>query len=140
MDEIVLKGRRIMGGKVEGEAVVSHQDIGYLAAVDIETGLFVEADHELLGTNVAGKILVYPTGKGSTSGSFVLHELARCKTAPKGIINIEAEPITAAGAIISNIPMIDRLDQDPTQIIKTGDYLEIDADQGTVRIIKRAGS
>ncbi len=134
MEEIILRGRKIVGGRVKGEALVSHQDIGFWAAVDPATGIFLETNHDLEGINVVGKILIYPTGKGSTVGSFVLYEMARCKTAPKGIINIRAEPITAVGAIISSIPMIDQLDDDPTKVIRTGDYVELDADQGIVKI------
>ena len=136
MDEVILKGRKIVGGRVEGEALVSHEDIGYLSSVEPSTGIVREKNHELEGVNLAGKILVYPTGKGSTGGSFTLYEMALCKTAPKGIINIRAEPITATGAIISNIPMIDQLNGNPIEIIKTGDYLELDGDKGIVKIKK----
>jgi len=133
--ETTLKGRKIFGGRVEGEALVSHDNICFFSgSVEPSTGKITEKNHELEGISFAGKILVYPTGKGSTGGSFGLYRLAKRKTAPKGIINIRAEPITAIGAILSNIPMVDQLDQNPTELIRTGDYLELDADNGIVKI------
>ena len=134
MTEIILHGRKLAGGKAEGEAVVGHEAIGFLTSVDPATGILIEKNHELEGVNLAGKILVYPTGKGSGGGAFLVYEMARCSTAPGGIINTRADINTVIGAIISNIPMIDQLDSDPTEIIKTGDYLELDADQGIVKI------
>ena len=139
MSEVILKGRKIVGGRVEGEALVCHGGMGYLGSVDMKTGVVIEKNHELEGTSIARKILVYPTGKGSTGGSFSIYELARSNMAPKGIVNVRADPIAVIGAIISNIPMIDQLDRDPTQIIKTGDYLELDADRGIVKIRGRSG-
>ena len=139
-EEIVLKGRKISGGRVEGEALVSHDGICFLAvAVDVSKGIITEKNHELEGVCFAGKILVYPTGKGSTGGSFGLYSLAKYNTAPKAIINVRVDPIAAIGAILSNIPMVDQFDQDPTQVIMTGDYLEVDADKGIVRIKGRGG-
>ena len=90
--------------------------------------------HELNGKSITDKILIFPVGKGSTAGSYQLYELAYYKKAPKAIINIQADPVVAVGAIISDIPMVDKLDQNPLEIIKTGDTLEVDADQGIVKV------
>jgi len=139
MTELILKGRKLSGGKAEGEAVVSHETIMFRSCVDRETGIVIEKNHELEGVNLTGKILVYPTGKGSTGSAFWIYGLSRNNAAPRGIINIKADNIIVVGAIISNIPMIDQLDRDPTQIIKTGDYLELDADSGIVKIRGRSG-
>ena len=137
MSEVIFKGRKIVGGRVEGEALVCHEGMGYLGSVDMKTGVVIEKNHELEGTSIARKILVYPTGKGSTGGSFSIYELARSNLAPKGIVNVRADPVAVIGAIISNIPMVDQLDHNPTEIIKTGDYLEVDADQGIVKLKSR---
>jgi predicted aconitase with swiveling domain len=133
----ILKGHKIVGGKVNGEALVCHENMGYGGIVNIKTGKVILKNHELEGINIAGKILVYPTGKGSTASSFAIYELARRNIAPKGIINVKADPVTVSGAIISNIPMVDQLKRDPTKIIRTGDLLELNGDQGTVTIIRR---
>ena len=134
MVEIVLKGHKVYKGKVEGEALVSHEPMSFMGGVDPETGVVVDKGHELEGCTLAGKILVFPVEKGSTFGSHKIYEMARCKTAPKGIISLRARSIVAVGAIISNIPMVDRLDGNPLELIKTGDYVELDADQGTVKV------
>ena len=134
MTDIILKGRKISRGRTEGEALVSHEPVGFLAYINPATGFLVEKNHDWEGENISGKILVYPTGKGSTAGSLVILEMTRYKTAPRGIINVKSDPITATGAIISNIPMVDQLDSNPLDVIKTGDYLELDGDQGIVKI------
>jgi predicted aconitase with swiveling domain len=134
MREIILKGHRVAKGRAQGEALVSHEPISFLGGVDSETGLIIEKNHELEGVSVTGKILVFPVGKGSTLGSYRLYEMVRCKTQPKGIINVRADPVITVGAIISNIPMVDNLDGNPMKLIKTGDYVQLDADQGIVKI------
>jgi len=134
MAEIILKGHKITKGKAEGEALVSHEPISFLGGVDPKTGVVIEKNHELEGVNIAGKILVFPLEKGSTGGSYILYEMTRCKTQPKGIINLRADPIVTIGAIISNIPMVDRLDGNPIELIKTGDYVELDADSGILKV------
>jgi predicted aconitase with swiveling domain len=134
MTEMVLKGHKVAKGRTQGEALVSQSPISFLGSVNTESGLIIEKGHELNGISISGKILIFPFGKGSTAGSYQLYELAYNKKAPKAIINIQADPIVAIGAIISNIPMIDKLEQNPLEVIKTGDLVEVDADQGVVRV------
>jgi predicted aconitase with swiveling domain len=134
MGEIILKGHKVSKGKTEGEALISNEPISFLGGIDSETGLIVEKNHELEGIRITGKILVFPVGKGSTLGSYRLYEMVRYNTQPIGIINLRADPVVAVGAIISNIPMVDKLDGNPLELIKTGDYVELDADNGTVKI------
>ena len=137
MTEIILKGHKVAKGKAAGEALVSREPISFGPGLDTETGVVVKKNHELEGASIAGKILVFPVGQGSTSAGFQLLETVRCKIAPKGIINLRADPVLTAGAIISNIPLVDRLDGNPIELIKTGDYVELDADQGIVKVIGR---
>ena len=115
-------GRIIKSGSVEGEALVSSAAIGFLGGVDGETGIVTERGHPLEGQCVAGKVLVFPTGKGSTVGSYVLYQLAVNGLAPVAILNAESEPIVAVGAIISNIPMVDLVD---VGAIRTGDRVRV---------------
>lgn len=118
-------GRLIKMGVVEGEALVSAEPIGFLGGVDGSTGVVTERGHPLEGQCVAGKVLVFPSGKGSTVGSYVLYQLATAGLAPAAIVNAESEPIVAVGAIISDIPMVDRV---PVGAIHTGDHVRIDGD------------
>ena len=134
MAEIILKGHKVAKGKARGEALVSQSPISFMGGVNPETGLIVEKGHELEGASISEKILIFPTGKGSTVGSYQLYELTIQKKAPKAIINVRADPIVAIGAIMGNIPMVDKLEQSPLEVIKTKDLVEVDADQGIVRI------
>ncbi|MFB0545885.1 MAG: DUF126 domain-containing protein [Anaerolineae bacterium] len=120
-----LKGRAIKAGKAWGPALVSPEPIGFLGGVDPETGLIVERGHPLEGEAVAGRILVFPTGKGSTVGSYVLYRLARNGLAPAGIINARSEAIVAVGAIIAGIPMVDGID---IGRIRNGEPVAIDGE------------
>jgi predicted aconitase with swiveling domain len=129
---MLFKGRSINPGKAEGEAVVSKEPIGFYGGVDPKTGLFIEKGHELEGKSVTGKILVFPKGKGSTVGSYVIYGLATNKVGPAAIINQQTETIVATGVILAGVPCVDGI---PTEKIKTGDRLRVDADAGTVEIL-----
>jgi uncharacterized protein len=122
---VTFSGRVIKAGVAEGPVLVSREPIGFLGGVDGATGIVTEHGHPLEGQNVAGKVLVFPTGKGSTVGSYVLYELAANGLAPVAIINAESEPIVAVGAIISDIPMVDRI---PIEEIGAGDWVRVDGE------------
>lgn len=120
-----LKGEPIQRGEAEGEALVSEDPISFLGGLDPETGEVIEPGHALEGKSVEGKILVFPNGKGSTVGSYVLYQLDMNGKAPAGIINRETEPIVAAGAIISEIPLVHKLNRDPIETIDDEDLVTI---------------
>ncbi len=124
-----LTGRVVRAGRAEGRALVSPEPIGFLGGVDPETGRIVEPGHPLEGEKVAGRMLVFPTGKGSTVGSYTLYRLARSGLAPAGILNAEADPVVAVGAIIAEIPMVDRVD---VARIRTGDWVQVRDDHVVV--------
>jgi predicted aconitase with swiveling domain len=126
-----MKGRMIAPGKTKGIAIVSEEPIGFYGGIDSKTGLVIEKDHILEGQKVTDKILVFPCGKGSTVGSYVIYGLKKNGMAPKGIINKETETIVATGVILAGIPCIDQID---IQKIKTDDTVILDADNETVEI------
>jgi hypothetical protein len=99
------------------------------------TGIVVEKGHELSGKSIKEKVLVFPSGKGSTVGSYVIYQLKKNGVAPSAMINIKTEPIVAVGAIISGIPLVDRVEKDPVTTIKTGDKVLVDAIVGSVEIL-----
>ncbi|MEW6748709.1 MAG: DUF126 domain-containing protein [Candidatus Micrarchaeota archaeon] len=127
-----MKARAISKGVVEGEALISREPIGFLGGVDPATGEVIEKGHPLEGKNVAGKVLVFPNGKGSTVGSYVMLQLAKNGKAPAAIINVSAEPIIAVGAIISNIPMVDKPEGDIYSMLKDGDIVRVDGTAGKI--------
>jgi len=124
-----LEGRIIKAGRCEGQALVSPVPLSFFGGVDAATGVVVEPGHPLQGQCVAGRLLVFPTAKGSTVGSYILYRLKKAGLAPAGIINAESEPIVAVGAIIADIPMVDGVDV--TQI-QTGDRVTIDGATVTI--------
>lgn len=107
---MMLKGRIIYKGTAEGDALVASHPISFYGGVDPETGDIIERDHELRGESLVGRVLVFPYGKGSTVGSYILYRLAKKGLAPAAIINEKCETIVAVGAIISSIPCVDRID------------------------------
>lgn len=119
---MILTGRTIHPGEVSGMALVSSTAISFFGGVDPETGIVVEQGHELEGESISGKILVFPTGKGSTVGSYTLYRLKHAGKAPAAIVNSNCEPITAVGCIISDLPC---LDQVPIQGLETGMLIHI---------------
>jgi uncharacterized protein len=128
----VFKGRSIAGGRVAGESLVTRQGISFFGGVDPESGQVVERGHELEGQSVAGRILVFPSGKGSTVGSYTLYRLKKNGAAPLAIINAECETITAVGCIISDIPCVDHI---PLEQLQTGMHLLVDGSSGVVEIL-----
>lgn len=127
-------GRTIADGDATGEVLVSTEPISFYGAVDVETGEFIEAGHQLEGKNVADKVLVFPRGKGSTVGSYVLYGLSKRGTAPAAIVNHETETIVATGAILGEIPCVDGI-EDAAARFSDGDRVRVDATNGTVEIL-----
>jgi hypothetical protein len=117
-----LKGRVIYSGEAEGEALVTSQPISFYGGVDPASGEVIERGHELQGECVKGKVLVFPHGKGSTVGSYILYRLSKSGVAPSAIINERCETIVAVGAIISGIPCVDMID---TARIKRNAWLRV---------------
>jgi predicted aconitase with swiveling domain len=126
-----MKGRMISPGKTQGVALVSSEPIGFYGGIDIKSGVVIEKGHPLEGQCVKDRILVFPCGKGSTVGSYVIYGLQKNLVAPKGIINKETETIVATGVILAGIPCVDQINIDT---IKDGDTVLVDADQGEVTV------
>jgi len=106
--------------------------ISFFGGVDPDSGVVVEKGHELYGQSITGKILVFPTGKGSTVGSYTLYRLMKNGKAPAAILNSECETITAVGCIISEIPCIDHL---PLASLSTGMQVQVDGSEGSIEIL-----
>jgi predicted aconitase with swiveling domain len=146
MTKIVLKGRPVVGGVTEGEALVSKDALVWSHGVYPPTGKINDVRVQLNGTCVKDTVLIYPYGKGSTSTSTWMLETFRCGNGPKAIINIETEGLIAIGAILADTlygikcPVVDRLDKNPLEVIETGDLVRVDGGAGLVEITKKVGS
>jgi hypothetical protein len=126
---LTFEARTIRAGRAEGPALVSPAPIGFLGGVDPDTGVVLEPGHPLQGKSVKGTVLVFPTGKGSTVGSYTILRLVKSGAGPVAIVNAESEAIVAVGAIIGDIPMVDRVDIDQ---IHDGDWVVVDGETVTV--------
>ncbi|AMM54961.1 DUF126 domain-containing protein [Pyrococcus kukulkanii] len=127
-----LKGRGIGKGVVEGVVIVSRRPLSFLGGVDPETGIITDAESDIKGESIKGKILAFPRGKGSTVGSYVIYALAKGGNGPKALIVEDAETIVTVGAIISGIPLVTGID---IKKLKTGMRVRVNAETGEVEII-----
>lgn len=130
---MIMQGRGISPGIVGGTALVSRTPLSFYGGVDPKTGIVIEKGHELEGKCVTGKILVFPNGKGSTVGSYVIYGLKKYGKEPLAIINQKMETIVATGVILAGIPAVDSVD-----IFKIidGALLKLDGAKGTVEIVE----
>jgi len=126
-----LVGRKIFKGTAEAEAIVTKDGISFYGGVDPDTGKIVEVGHELEGQSITGKVLVFPTGKGSTVGSYTMYRMKKNNMAPAAIVNKEIDTIIAVGCIISEIPCVDKIN---TDMIKTGQKVIVNGSEGTVEV------
>lgn len=132
--EIKLKCHRIVGGYGEGEALVSHEPICFYLT-DPKTGIVREKTHELAGQNLAGKVLVFPSGKASSVVQIDgLFKLASNNLAPKAMIVRDIETVLIVSAVLTKVPLVDRLEKDPFEAISTGDLVKVDSEKETVTI------
>jgi predicted aconitase with swiveling domain len=132
---MILKGRKVVGGSAEGEALVSKDPISFYGGVDPETGIVSEPGHAIEGECITEKVFIFPTGKGSTVGSYIIYRMSKLGTAPAAIINRETEAILATGCVISGIPLVDRLEKDPVNALRNGMRLRVRADEGVIETI-----
>ena len=131
--EVIIRARGIGKGAGTGPLLVSDVPLSFLGGVDPVTGTVIEQGHPLHGRSIAGRVLVFPHGKGSTVGSYVLYGLARNGVAPAAIVNEEAETIIAAGALIAGIPLVDHPER-PLAELPDGAVATVDAGAGEIRV------
>ena len=126
-----LVGRKIYKGTAEAEAIVTNDGISFYGGVDPDSGKVVEVGHDLEGQSITGKILVFPSGKGSTVGSYTMYRMKKNNTAPAAIVNVQIDTIIAVGCIISEIPCVDKID---IKNIKNGQIVKVNGSEGTVEV------
>src|SRR4030095_10289235 len=136
-DFITLRGRKVVGGFAEGEALVTRDRVSGWGGIDPRTGTIIETRHELRGVSFAGKVLVFPGAKGSSGWSAAFHMTRTMGTAPAAMLFNEMTTKVALGAVVTRAPAMTDFDQDPLTVIETGDWVKVDADRGVVEVIKR---
>ena len=138
MEKIVLHGRKVVGGVIEGEALVTKETISGWGGIDVKTGTIIDVRHELAGQCFACKVLVYHGAKGSSGWSSQFHQARINGVAPLAMVFKETTTKIALGCVVTHCPGVTDLDQDPTEVIHTGDWVRVDGDNGTVEILERA--
>lgn len=137
--DLLLHGRCVVPGFAEGEALVTRDPISGWGGIDSRTGTIVETRHELRGQSFAGKVLVFPGAKGSSGWSNAFHLTRSLGVAPAAMLFNEMTTKVALGAVVTRAPAMTDFDQDPLQVIRTGDWVRVDADRGVVEVVRKAG-
>jgi uncharacterized protein len=139
-EKIVLHGRRVVGGRAEGEALVTRETISGWGGVNPMTGEIIETRHELRGQSFRDRILVFPGAKGSSGWSVAFHLTRLAGMSPKALIFNEMTTKVALGAVVMRVPAVTDFDRDPLEVIETGDWVCVDGDRGVVEVFKNSQS
>ena len=134
---ITLHGRTVVPGYAEGEALVSPEPISGWGGIDPTTGRIIEPRHVLNGVGFTGKVLVFPSAKGSSGWSAFFQSTRLLGTAPIAIIITRISTKSALGAVVTRVPAVTDTDGDPCQVIHTGDWVRIDATHGLITVLAR---
>lgn len=144
MANIILKGHKGIGGTAEGEALVCQEPINLMSDTgnvwkDPKDTTFTNkvANPSVYGQSFADKVLVFPTGKGGIFSTNIMMDAAEVGSKPKAIINVQTHPVWAMLAIVIDIPLVDRLDRNPCEVIETGDWVKVDPQRGIVEVTKK---
>jgi predicted aconitase with swiveling domain len=136
MKKVILHGRKVVGGCVEGEALVTRQTISGWGGIDPMRGIITERRHELRGQSFKDKVLVFPGAKGSSGGSAMFHRARLAGMAPKAMVFNDMTTKAALMSVVIHAPAMTELDQDPLELIETGDWVKVDADNGIIEVTK----
>jgi predicted aconitase with swiveling domain len=136
-ETVILHGRKVVGGSAEGEALVTKDTISGWGGINPIEGVIVERRHELRGQSFKGKVLVFPGAKGSSGWANTFHVARLSGAAPAAMIFNEMTTKIALGAVVMHCPSVTDLDLNPLEVIKTGDWVKVDADRGIIEVTKR---
>lgn len=136
MGYVILKGRKVVGGVAEGEALVTREDISGWGGIDPVSGTIIDVRHELYGRSFAGKVLVYRGAKGSSGWASAFQQTRFNATAPAAMVFCSLNSKAALGSVVTRVPAVTGFDVDPTEVIQTGDWVRVDGDAGTVERFK----
>lgn len=133
-----LVAERSLRTSVTGPALVSNDAISMRYDVDPETGIVKRPDHDLFGHSIAGRILVFRQTKGGVATGWALLNLLSRGTAPIGLVCDVANPVFVQGAVLAGLPIMDGFSPSPRECLASGDIVEIDGPQRTLRVLRRS--
>jgi len=130
-----IKAHTVCAGKAEGEAVVYDGAFSFLGDINPATGKVSVPRHPLEGTSLVDKVFVFTTGKGSSGGDFAAWMAKQNHNAPAAIICLESEPVLSGAVIITEIPTVDHPEKNVLELIKTGDFVKVNATAGLIEVV-----
>jgi predicted aconitase with swiveling domain len=136
-ETITIKGKKVVGGQAEGEALIADERVSFWGGTDPTRGIVHEVGNKFEGQSFAGKVFIFRFTKGSSGTSAYINIASRLGVAPAAIINTEVDSLCALGCAISDIPMMSDLDCDPFETIEDGDWITLDADAGIIEVTKK---
>ncbi len=138
-ESVTIRGRGVVGGRAEGAALVADATLSFWGEVDPVTGVVISAGHPLEGKSIAGKVLVIRSTRGSSATPMVLRLASLEGKAPAALVNLEVDSLAALGCIVNRIPMIAELECNPFSLVRDGDHVVVDADSGSLSIMREDG-
>ena len=139
MEEKILKGRGVIPGIVEGKAIVCPGSITGWGGIDPETGVIKDYENSNKGMTIKDSILIMPGSKGSNGWSCYFGAARAAGCAPKGWAFTRIDSSAGVASAVMQIPTVVDfpLDADPCREIRTGDYVRLDGEKGTLEILRR---
>lgn len=129
-----IRAHTVSAGKAEGEAVVYNGPFSFRGDLNPGTGKVSASGHELEDKSLVNKVFVFTTGRGLTADDGVAWMAKQQGNAPAGIICLKSDPVLSSAVIASKIPTVDRPEKNVFELIKTGDYVKINATEGIIEI------
>jgi predicted aconitase with swiveling domain len=132
--KLIMRGRPVVPGIAEGEALVTREAISGWGGIDPARGTIIERRHELYGQSFTGKVLIFPSAKGSSGWAGFFQATRLNGTAPLAMVITRISAKSALGAVVTRVPTLTDLDDDPVESIRTGDYVRVDANTGQLEV------
>jgi len=133
---VEVKAHTVSAGKAEGEAIVYEGPFSFMGDMDPLTGRICAPRHPLENISLVGRIFIFTTGKGSSAGDCAAWAARENGNIPSAIICLESEPVLSGAVIITGIPTVDQPEKNVFDLIKSGDFVKVDADVGVIEILK----
>jgi len=134
--KVIIKGKKVIGGVAEGEALVSKIPTMGWSNVDFRLGVITERNHPLQGIPLKGKVFVFPTPRGS-GGWAGFGKTTQYGANPTAMVYYKGNALTIKGALLLGRPTVGECEEDPSKIIDTGDWVKVDGDRGIVEVTKK---
>jgi predicted aconitase with swiveling domain len=135
-DKLIIRGRVVVPGIAEGTALVSREPVPGWGGIDPLRGTIIERRHSLYGACFSGQVLIFPSAKGSSGWAGFFQATRLNGTAPVAMVITRVSAKSALGAVVTRVPTLTDLDDDPVEAIRTGDHVRVDANLGQLEVYR----